>query len=374
MNEDSRDRTGRAPRRRRGVRLAAVASAAVAVVAGGAFWLSGGYDAWSGTGSALDGACEGDLAADRVRALLPDTGLTASSGLRQDGWYCSVSAPGGADGAGFEVRMRNAEEPFGPDAAIDPGEGAVPLGGGWTGSFSYGVGGANRADGATPADGANRTDGARGRVVLLLDCGDESGDGLLAAADGRLAGGRSFEDGAARARLVSALTDTALSYARRTGCDAAGGTERVREVAAPVVDARRPLAEASGTCRGIVDAATARRWGAGTAAETPAEPAPVERCVLGSGLGTPLYTFTASYGPYGEAALSGGGGALPAGGAADSPSGHYRMSATCPGADGTGVYEIVPDDGLALDHASLRAALKSFAAASAALHHCQAPS
>lgn len=359
MSEDSRNQANPAPRRRRGARLTAVASAAAVVVAGGAFWLSGGYDAWSGTGTALEGACEGDLAAGRVRALLPDSGLTASSELRQDGWYCSVSVPDGAGGdAGVEMRIRNAEEPFGPDASIAPGEGAVPLGGGWTGSFSY---------------GDEDTGGSRGRVVLLLDCGAESGDGLLATADGRLVGGRSFEDGAARARLVSALADTALSYARRTGCDVAGDTGRVPEVAAPVVDARRPLAKASGTCRGVVDAATARRWGAGAVAETAAQPAPVERCVLGSGLGTPLYTFTASYGPYGEAALSGDGGALPAAGKAVSPKGHYRMTAKCPGADGTGVYEITPDDGLALDHASLREALGSFAVASAALHHCRPP-
>ncbi|URM91080.1 hypothetical protein LUW75_15020 [Streptomyces sp. MRC013] len=352
MSEDDRDR---GPRRRRGARWAAVATAA-AVVAGGAFWLSGGYDAWSGGGPALDGACEGHLAADPVRALLPDSALSASSELRQDGWRCSVSAPGGE--AGVEVRVRNAAEPLGPGARADPGEGAVPLGGGWTGSFSYGAG----------------ADAARGRAVLLLDCGDESGDGLLAVADGRLARGASFEDGAARTRLVSALADTARSYARRTGCTVGRAVEgTVRDVAVPVVDPRRPLARASGTCRGVVDAATARRWGAGTAAETPARPAPVERCVLGSGLGSPLYTFTASYGPYGETALSGRGGALPANGAARSPSGRYRLTAECPGADGTGVYEIVPDDGLALDHASLRTALKAFAAASAGLHHCRPP-
>ncbi|NKY14194.1 hypothetical protein, partial [Streptomyces somaliensis] len=335
-------------------RWAAAATAAV-VVAGGAFWLSGGYGAWSG-GPALDGACEGHLAAGPVRSLLPGAALSASSELRQDGWRCSVSAPG--DEAGVEVRVRNAAEPFGPGVSADPGQDAVPLGGGWTGSFSYGAG----------------ADAGRGRAVLLLDCGDESGDGLLAVADGRLADGGSFEDGAARARLVSALTDTARSYARGTGCTTGRDPEgAVGDVAAPVVDARRPLSRAAGTCRGVVDAATARRWGAATAAETPARPAPVERCVLGSGLGSPLYTFTASYGPYGETALSGRGGALPANGAARSPSGRYRLTAKCPGADGTGVYEIVPDDGLALDHASLRTALKAFAAASAGLHHCRPP-
>ncbi|CAL9442903.1 MULTISPECIES: hypothetical protein [unclassified Streptomyces] len=359
MSEDSTNQATRAPRRRR-ARLAAVASAAVVAVAGGAFWLSGGYEAWSGDGTALAGACEGDLAADRVRALLPDAALTASSELRQDGWYCSVSASGGAggDGARIEIQVRDAKEPLDPGAPVDPGENAVPLGGGWTGTFSYG-----------PDDAAGA---ARGRAVLLLDCGDQSGDGLLAVADARLAGGRGFKDGAARTRLVSALADTATAHARRNGCDTGDQARKaVGDVPAPAVDARRPLAKAAGTCRGVVDAATARRWGAGTVAETATDPAPVERCVLGSGLGTPLYTFKASYGPYGEAALEGG--ALPANGEADSPKGHYRLTAKCPGADGTGVYEIVPDDGLALDHASLRTALKAFANTSATLHTCHPP-
>ncbi|WP_374982819.1 hypothetical protein [Streptomyces fradiae] len=354
MSEDSRDQAAPAPRRRRGARPVAIASAVAAVAAGGAFWLSGGYD--GGSEAALDGACQGDLAAGRVRALLPGAALTASSELRPDGWYCTVSA-GGGDGAEVRIRVRNAGEPIGSDTSLDPGAVAVPLGGGWTGSFSYG-----------DAD----TGPARGRAVLLLDCGDDSGDGLLAVADARLAGERTFEDGADRARLVSALTDTARAHARRTGCDTGGDTAKpVEDVAAPAVDAKRPVARASGTCRGVVDAATARRWGAGTVAETAAEPAPVERCALGSALGAPLYTFTASYGPYGEAALAGD--ALPASGTAQSPAGHYRMQAECPGADGTGVYEIVPDDGLALDHASLRAALKTYASASAARHDCRPP-
>ncbi len=50
------------------------------------------------------------------------------------------------------------------------------------------------------------------------------------------------------------------------------------------------------------------------------------------------------------------------------------MTARCPGAGGTAaVYDIAPDDGLALDHASLRSALQAFAARSADRHGCEPP-
>ncbi|WP_149179862.1 hypothetical protein [Streptomyces sp. TRM49041] len=354
MSKDSKDSKDQTPLlRRRGARLTAVASAAAVVVAGGTFWLSGGYEEWRGT-DPLSRSCQGDLAAEPVRELLPDVELTSSSELRQDGWFCSAETRDGK--AGLQIRIRNVGEPFGPDGAIDPGEHAVPLGGGWTGSFSY-----DATATAAPA-----------RALVLLDCGDAPGDGLLAAADGRLGRGGTFSSAEARANLVRALTDTALSYARRTGCDAQTA-DPLDKVPAPSTGGHQPLAKASGTCANVVDAATGRRWGAGAVVETPAEPAPVETCLLGSRLGTPLYTFTASYGPYGEAALSGPDAGLPAKDKADSPTGRYRMTARCPGADATAVYTIAPDDGLALDHASLRTALKSFATRSADRHACEPP-
>lgn len=350
--------------RRRGVRWASVATAAVVALAGATFWLSGGYDAWRDD-HALDQACEGDLAADEVRRLLPGVELTTSTGTRQEGWFCEVAAADEArDGdATVAVRIRHAESSVeSGDGFDDPGEGAVPLGGGWTGSFAYG-------------EGAEQA-----QVVLLLDCGTESGEGLLARADGRLKRGEDFRDAGARARLTTVLTETALSYARRTGCEPERG-EHLTKVAAPVTDRKpQPLGKASGTCEGVIDAGTAQRWGAGTVIETPASgPTAVERCTLGSRLGAPLYAFTASYGPYGEKELSAPSSSeiRPAkdGAKSPSPSGRYRMTATCPGAGGTAVYDIVPGDGLAqaLDHGSLRAALKNFAEHSAQRHACDTP-
>ncbi|MFB9388884.1 hypothetical protein ACFPM3_21720 [Streptomyces coeruleoprunus] len=349
--------------RRRGVRLTAVASAAVVVVAGGTFWMSGGYAAWRND-RALDSACDGDLAADRVRELLPGVELTSSSELQHDGWYCSASA---ADeqrdgGAGVEVRIRNADEPFGDvDGWIEPGDWATPLGNGWTGSFQY------------AAEGGGERPG-EARVTLLLDCGEQSGDGLLAVADGRLKKGEDFRDAAVRARLTTVLTETATAYAKRTGCEVKAG-QAVKDLpAATTVRDHKPLDKASGTCAGVVDPATARRWGAGTVIETRAEPAPVERCTLGSRLGAPLYDFTASYGPYGERAQSSAPADVRAAkGAATSPTGRYRMTAECPGGGGTAVYDIAPDEGLVLDHKTLRTALAHFATKSATSHNCKPP-
>ncbi|OII65129.1 MULTISPECIES: hypothetical protein [unclassified Streptomyces] len=372
MSKDSTPDPERTPlTRRRGARLAALATAAVVIAAGGTFWMSGGYDAWRND-QALDSACDGDLAAQEVRGLLPGVELTASSELRQDGWECSVTAADPArDGdASVTVGIRNVDEPFAAGESVAPGAAAVPLGGGWTGSFTYGAvtGGGAEVD-------ARETD--RARVVLLVDCGSEPGDGLLAWADGRTKRGADFRSQDARVALTRVLTETTLSHARRTGCEPERAPEPLERVAAPAAGEGRepqPLDRASGTCAGVLAADTARRWGVGTAVETAAEPAAVERCVLGSRLGAALYTLTASYGPYGEAALAGPAGDVrSAKGAAESASGRYRMTARCPGAGGTAVYDVAPDDGLALDHPSLRSALQAFASRSAERHGCEPP-
>lgn len=51
-------------RHKRWVRRTAVWTVTAAVLAGGVFWVSGGYAAWRDD-RALDSACEGDLAAGR---------------------------------------------------------------------------------------------------------------------------------------------------------------------------------------------------------------------------------------------------------------------------------------------------------------------
>ncbi|MCD9903874.1 hypothetical protein LUR56_35285 [Streptomyces sp. MT29] len=76
--------------RRRWVRRTVAWTVTAAVLAGGVFWVSGGYDAWRAD-RALDAACDGDLAAGPVRELFGGISL-ASSGGRADRWDCTVRA------------------------------------------------------------------------------------------------------------------------------------------------------------------------------------------------------------------------------------------------------------------------------------------
>lgn len=342
-------------RRRRRVRRTAGWTAAAVAVAGGYFWLSGGYDAWRHD-RALDTVCDGDLAAGQVRALFPDVELVSSGREDADGeWSCDantadVERDGRAHvGVGIERADGSALRPDGDG-------GAVPLGHGWTGSFDFG--------------------GDRGRAVVrhgvasvLVDCGKGSGDGLLATADARLTRGGDFRDSGARVRLVAVLTETVTAYAERTGCEARTGSP-VKAVPVPVDRPAEPVAEAAGTCAGLVDPAAARAWGVRTVAEHPRTPAPVETCRLGGPDGTPLYGFTALYGPFARYEERQ---------ARTDRAGTPRLAAVCPGAGATALYTASPyPDALregapAVDAAGLRAALKRFADRSAAAHGCAVP-
>ncbi len=191
---------------------------------------------------------------------------------------------------------------------MDPGAAAVPLGGGWTGSFTYGAvtGGGAEVD-------ARETD--RARVVLLVDCGSEPGDGLLAWADGRTKEGADFRSQDARVALTRVLTETTLAHARRTGCERSAPRPRWSRVPAPAADGARepqPVDRASGTCAGVLSADTARLWGVGTAVEAAGRRRWSAAC-WAARLGAALYTLTASYGPYGEAALTRARGRRPVG-------------------------------------------------------------
>ncbi|MFG3508123.1 hypothetical protein ACGF5F_21775 [Streptomyces sp. NPDC047821] len=341
-------------RSRRRARLTASWAAAVVAAAGGCFWLSGGYDAWRHD-RALDTVCDGDLAAGQVRALFPDVELLSRGGAGGGGdWYCVAStADVERDGRGrVAVGIERAD---GSASRRDGEGGAVPLGHGWTGSFAFGD--------------DDRAAVRHAAVSVLVDCGKGSGDGLLATVEARLARGGDFRDARTRVRLAAVLTETVTAYAERTGCDARTGSP-VRDVPAPADRTPRPLGGAAGTCAGLVDPATARAWGVTTVAEHPRTPAPVETCGLGGPGGTPLYDFTALYGPYARHEQRQGGAAT---------AGAPRLTAVCPGAGGTARYSAHPSsDALRegappLDRAGLQAALKRFADRSAAAHGCAVP-
>ncbi|MER6598188.1 hypothetical protein [Streptomyces parvus] len=343
--------------RRRWVRRTATWTVTAAVLAGGLFWVSGGYDSWRDD-RALDSACDGDLAAGAVRELFDGISLT-SSGRWADRGHCTVSASDDDTDAGLVLwsgrteHMTNLENSGGFDA---------PLGHGWTGSFRF-----NPDSEDTDEAGA----------VLVLSCGKESGHGQLMTAEADLGRG-GFDDPVARERLVAILTETASAHARRTGCEASVGG-RVKEVGVSTTRADyKPVAAATGSCAGLLDGKTAARWGVRTVQEIAGDPAPVENCALGGLRGAFLYGFTASYGPsarYAHMRLDERRDRRRPGTSA------YALAAGCPGAGGTALFEVETlldedDPKLAapiVDHKGLRAALQRFAKRSAERHGCEAP-
>ncbi|MEV3990337.1 hypothetical protein AB0J57_15660 [Streptomyces sp. NPDC049837] len=342
-------------RRRGRVRRTAGWTAAAVAVAGGYFWLSGGYDAWRHD-RALDTVCDGDLAAGQVRALFPDVELVPHGDAYAGGrWSCLATAADTERDGRARVSV-NIERADGAALRRDGDGGGMPLGHGWTGLFDFG---------GDPDQAVVR----QGVASVLVDCGKGSGDGLLATAEARLARGGDFRDSGARVRLVAVLTETVTAYAGRTGCEARTGSP-VKSVAVPADRPAVPVAEAAGTCAGLVDPATARAWGVRTVAEHPRTPAPVETCGLGGPDGTPLYGFTALYGPFARYEAR----------QARTDTDHApRLTAVCPGAGATALYTAFPHpDALregapAVDGAGLRAALKRFADRSAAAHGCAVP-
>ncbi|MFH9200020.1 hypothetical protein ACH4KT_21595 [Streptomyces anulatus] len=349
--------------RRRPVRRTAAWTVAAAVLAGGLFWVSGGYDSWRDD-RALDSACDGDLAAGAVRELFDGIRLTSSGG-GADRWSCTVSAADDDTDAGLVLSARESDR----RTVIWDGSGYdAPLGYNWTGSFRF-----------NPDD--EDTDEAQ--AVLLLSCGEETGDGLMITADAELGRG-GFDDPVARERLVAVLTETATAYARRIECAAPSGG-RVKSVGVTTTARdHKPVAAATGSCAGVLDGKTAARWGVRTATEISGAPALLENCALGGLRGARLYGFTAYYGPAAQEVhdeLRYARHDDTDDKHTDAPNARYSMTARCPGANGTAAFqvEILHDEddpkraALTVDHRELRAALQRFAERSAKMHGCEVP-
>ncbi|MFI8521498.1 hypothetical protein ACIGEZ_27310 [Streptomyces sp. NPDC085481] len=346
-------------RRRRRLRLAAGLTAGAVAVAGGLFWLSGGWDAWRHD-RALDSACDGALAADPVRELAGGAEVTAGIRSDRNWWQCRVSEVDDEEAGRVDLRVTVSHSDD-RSADLAAARTDAPLGHGWTGGFSF------------DPDQDRRGEAS---ASLLLDCGGEPGGAVTAEVRARIARA-DFGRPETRAGLAAVLTRTATAYARQKGCEAAEG-EAVREVGVSVnAWDYEPFGSVSGSCAGIVDAGTAARWGVRTAVETAPGPKPVEGCTLGGLRGAPLYTFTASYGQALDWAQRERLEDLADGPAGDAPDGRYVLWADCRGAADRAAYAVAPArggsftvSGLALDHPGLRTALRAFAERSAKAHGC----
>ncbi|MFF1376303.1 hypothetical protein [Streptomyces sp. NPDC058308] len=400
---------------------------ALALIAGGYYWWGGPHER-SVARQVLDEACRGVLPAQELRAVLGDGPYRSGpgrSGLRDAGRpeehdrgeirqeSCSVSrdtehhAGHPTRDASVDVDVQqvpeHATDGTSADRPADLPRGFGPLyptvstdlppaalGHGWHGLFST-----EESNGSSSGDGS-------ATVAVLLECARDGG-GLLVTV-GVQEEDVTLDDPRRRTAYARIATATAAKAAGKWGCDADLG-EAPRTVALPVNrDEDVPLADASGTCRGVPGRGgrISRAW------ESASSGGPVEVCVVAGGrtgvpLLTPLdeadrYHLVAYYGPYAETqrldyrehqgryAEKPGPGEAAAGRLAGG--GHWA-SATCRGGGGPALFTVRDDvadrseyDARGRRHATKpsasdlayeRAALREFAERSARAHGCGAP-
>ncbi|MEU8955111.1 hypothetical protein AB0C93_12490 [Streptomyces sp. NPDC048518] len=402
---------------------------ALALVAGGYYWWGGPRERRAAQ-QVLDGACDGVLPSREMRDVLGDGPYKSGPGrldlraARRDGESsrirtvtCDVTgdgvrvAGGGTNEAEVEVTVQSVprrgddvtgddgREEIGPDEdplypRLSPELPPVGLGGGWRGLFTTGESLTDRPGTGTRAGAAT--------TVTLLDCAHGRG-GLLVTVDAK-DDDVTLDDPKRRTAFARIATATAAKAARKWGCDAELGSPP-RSVALPVnVDESVPLADASGTCRGVPGRArqVSRAW------ESRSAGGPVEVCVVagerpelpgpGSPFGVRGYHLVASYGPYAETERRAyaqrygrysekpGPGEAPAGRLED---GGQWASAACRDGSGPALFTVRDDAAWnrdrsrtyderrtkpsAADRAYERAALAEFARHSARTHGCEAP-
>ena len=343
--------------RRRRAAMAAGIPILVLALLGGYFYVSGGYDDWR-TYRALSRGCDGLLPVADVRALFPGTALATDEGrLSTGGEFCGVHKM--HDGLyTLDLNVSTYRAPGYETSLYWDG---LPLGHGWTGSFS--IDNLKIENGAVVDTG--HSEYAEATVAILLDCGAAPGDGLYFTVNALIPG--SFKDRGERSKLVTVATGIAKRGAELKHCAARTG-EPVPQVGLPPAGYEN-LARADGSCAGLLDAGEAGRLGVSTVQETAAEPAPHEQCVLGDSRRSGRYAFNALYGPMAHLLYL------------DLPKkvrGYYTAEAKCPGAQGAAVYTVEPvaeelETYPLPKNPALRAPLQRFAEKSAAMHGCSKP-
>lgn len=245
-----------------------------ALTAGGLIW---GFGPW-GHGAGQDPAdtCRGALAAGEAAKFFRGAELEFRGNTGQWMDYeterCTAQVRGQESG---DVRLELTLRPSAAHRSSHAAEetSAAPIGHGWNGSIqpSY-----------FP------------QAAVLVDCASVPGDGLLVLADvsGTDIKNLSPEQALALARFT---TESARNAAERFGCEGALGkrpstvdrTERQE----------RPVAEAGGTCGGVVSDRDTARLRLTTASEMPAGRALTEECSLELPTKNHSIRLTAYYGP-----------------------------------------------------------------------------
>ncbi|MET8682970.1 hypothetical protein ABZV77_02045 [Streptomyces sp. NPDC004732] len=401
---------------------------ALALIAGGYYWWGGPREHRMAQ-QVLDEACEGVLPSRELRDVLGDGPFEKKPGrvdvllaeedldgdrAKERTVTCGVTgdgapvAGGNSNRAEVQVTVQSVPQRRGDETGVDPASvrafergptypkpaaelPPVGLGNGWRGLFTTA-----ESDGTSPAHSSSAT------VTTLLDCAGDRG-GLLVTVDAK-DDDVTLDDPRRRAAFARIATGTAAKASGKWGCDAELG-KPPRTVALPVnSDESVPVADASGTCRGIPDrgARLSRAW------ESARADSPVEVCVVAGDRpeppgtlrsdDTPRYHLTASYGPYAETdrlayekrhgayTEQPGPGEAEAGRLVDG--GHWASAACRDGsgpalftvrdegawqADRSGSYDEHRKKPSAADLAYERAALKEFAERSARAHGCGAP-
>ncbi|MFI6475729.1 hypothetical protein ACIBL5_36485 [Streptomyces sp. NPDC050516] len=301
-------------------------------------------------GGDLADRCQGTLAAEEARAFfgggeLKARGHTGDWVGRESQW-CSVWAKGDPAGPLLRLQIRP-RAVYRANGAGDEAS-ATPIGQGWNGSFAV---------------------RPQPEAAVLVDCAPLAGKGLYVTAETT-----KFAEELSAGQLLQVArlaTETARSAAGHFSCEGKLGE---RPASVDRTDwTQRPVAQAAGTCAGVVNVREAARLTVTTVAEKPAGRALTEQCSLERGeLG--LFHMTAYYGPSAEQEMYLDG-RYP-GTAKDS----YKRSVPCKGAIGTAYFKLVrtndrAPDGTSGAHgtsdpAALNRLLDSFVIASSGRHGC----
>ncbi|MEV4501336.1 hypothetical protein [Streptomyces klenkii] len=341
------------------------------LVAGGAFYFTGGYESWRDERS-LSSACKGLLSKEDARSVTQGSRVYA----KQDHQFDFLFSEGNGGGRVTDCVLKDRDarsvvtvdihwtsKSHAPMKTLpvqlqqNTRTGVVPIGADWPGSIA--------------------SDDGQLFGIVELTCRNKQNESLLVATRVLYLDA----DDENRAGLARFTTSTAKKAAAEFGCDASMG-KATGNVAPDPARKRVPLGKVTGTCAPVVALAEGvKQSGAVSAGDAPSDPHTLaEGCYLTDDHGNQLYRLTASYGTLAEIvrheareldATSDSG--------FDDKKHHGYGSAQCADSSKRSLYTLKPvirgaNMGLTVkdpDPRFERAALKVFAEQSAKTHGCR---